>query len=88
MLSNIGLVLQIHLSEFPAVSLLFWSGWVGVVGLNGTKTNLSPARVSLLGLSLAKSEASSIEYEKKGEGGTGVIIGKTILLVYFMFLSM
>ena len=51
-------------AEFPAVSLLFrgWvAGWVGlvaaamwwVVGEVGTKTNLSPARASLLGLSLA-----------------------------------
>ena len=49
-------------AEFPAVSLLFRSGWVGgwgwgwwgwVGGEVGNKTKLSPARASLLGLSLA-----------------------------------
>ena len=40
-------------AEFPTVLLHFWSGWVGVAGEVGIKTNLSPARASLLGLSLA-----------------------------------
>ena len=48
---------EIRFAEFPAVSLLFRSGWLGgdgwVAGEVGTKTYLSPARASLLGLSLA-----------------------------------
>ena len=40
-------------AEFPAVLLLFRSGWGWVAGEVGNKTNLSPARASLLGLSLA-----------------------------------
>ena len=40
-------------AEFPAVSLLFRSGWGWVGGEVGNKTKLSPARASQLGLSLA-----------------------------------
>ena len=40
----------IRCAEFPTVSLLFRSGWVG--GEIGNDTNLSPAGASLMGLSL------------------------------------
>ena len=44
-----------YVGLLPAVLLLFRSGgWV--VGLMKNKTKLSPARASLLGLSLAKSQ--------------------------------